>query len=89
MDVGFNVTLVRIIQPYLYQYYFPSIAIVVVSQISFMIPLSATPGRIALVVTQFLTLTNIFIHQMVKFNSIILKLSHHSVNKKVTNTMPC
>jgi len=66
MDIGLNITLERIIQPYLYQYYFPSIAIVVVSQISFMIPLSALPGRVALVVTQFLTLTNIFIHQIVR-----------------------
>ena len=62
---GFDVTLARMIQPYLFQYYFPSIAIVVVSQISFIIPLSAIPGRIGLIVTQFLTLTNIFIHQMV------------------------
>jgi hypothetical protein len=65
MDIGFNITLKREVQPYLYQYYFPSIAIVAVSFISFIIPLSAIPGRIALVVTQFLTLTNIFIHQMV------------------------
>ena len=64
-DTGFNITLKRIIQPYLYQYYFPSIAIVIVSFISFIIPLSAIPGRIVLVVTQFLTLTNLFIHQMV------------------------
>ena len=64
-NTGFNITLKRIIQPYLYQYYFPSIAIVIVSFISFIIPLSAIPGRIVLVVTQFLTLTNIFIHQMV------------------------
>ena len=71
MDIGFNITLKRIIRPYLYQYYFPCIAIVVVSQISFMIPITATPGRIALVVTQFLTLTNIFIHQMVRFTSLI------------------
>ena len=63
---GFNVTLDRIIRPYLLQYYFPSMAIVIVSQISFIIPLSAIPGRVALVVTQFLTLTNIFIHQMVR-----------------------
>ena len=63
---GFEVTLSRMIQPYLFQYYFPSIAIVVVSQISFIIPLSAIPGRIGLIVTQFLTLTNIFIHQMVR-----------------------
>ena len=66
MDVGFNITLKREVQPYLYQYYFPSIAIVAVSFISFIIPLSAIPGRIVLVVTQFLTLTNIFIHQMVR-----------------------
>ena len=63
---GFNITLERVVRPYLYQYYFPCIAIVVVSQISFIIPLSAIPGRVALVVTQFLTLTNIFIHQMVR-----------------------
>ena len=62
---GFNVTLERIIQPYLYQYYFPCIAIVVVSYISLVIPITAIPGRITLAVTQFLTLTNIFIHFMV------------------------
>ena len=66
MDIGFNLTLERIIQPYLYQYYFPTIAIVIVSQISFLIPLTALPGRVALVVTQFLTLSNIFIHEMVR-----------------------
>ena len=43
-------------------------AIVVVSFISFLVPLTAIPGRIALVVTQFLTLTNMFIHQMVSFS---------------------
>ena len=64
-DTGFNITLTRIFKPYLYQYYFPSVAIVIVSLISFIIPLSAIPGRIVLVVTQFLTLTNIFIHQTV------------------------
>ena len=67
MDTGFNITLKRKIRPYLYQYYFPSSAIVVVSQISFIIPLSSVPGRVGLVVTQFLTLTNIFIHQMVRY----------------------
>ena len=65
--IGFNLTLTRKIKPYLYQYYLPSTAIVVVSQVSFMIPLSAIPGRVALVVTQFLTLTNIFIYQMVRY----------------------
>ena len=64
-DFGLDITLKRLIQPYLYQYYLPAMAIVVVSQVSFVIPLTAIPGRVALVVTQFLTLTNIFIHQMV------------------------
>ena len=63
--IGFNITLDRVVRVYLFQYYFPSIAIVVVSMISFIIPVSATPGRVALMVTQFLTLINIFIHLMV------------------------
>jgi len=64
-NFGFDLTLKRLIQPYLFQYYLPAMAIVTVSQVSFVIPLSAIPGRVALVVTQFLTLNNIFIHQMV------------------------
>ena len=63
-SIGFDITLKRIVQPYLYQYYLPCCSIVVVSQVSFIIPLSAIPGRVALVATQFLTLTNIFIHQI-------------------------
>ena len=63
-QIGFNMTLRRVFTPYLYQCYFPSAAIVGVSQISFMIPHGSIPGRIALVVTQFLTLTNIFIYQL-------------------------
>ena len=63
-SIGFDITLNRIVQPYLYQYYLPCISIVVVAQVSFIIPLSAIPGRVALVATQFLTLTNIFIHQI-------------------------
>ena len=64
-SIGFNITLQRIYQPYIYQYYLPCISIVLVSQISFIIPISAVSGRVGLVVTQFLTLTNIFIHLMV------------------------
>ena len=65
MGIGFDVTLKRNVMPYVMQYYVPCCAIVLVSQISFIIPLSAIPGRVALLVTQFLTLTNIFIHQQV------------------------
>ena len=62
---GFHFKLTRQIQPFIYKFYIPCIAIVIASFLSFVIPLNATPGRIALIVTQFLTLTNIFIHQMV------------------------
>ena len=65
-EFGFNIELTRIFRPYLFQYYLPTAAIVIVSHISFMIPLSSIPGRVALMVTQFLTLTNIFILNMVR-----------------------
>ena len=65
-NFGFEIKLERIIQPYLLQYYIPCITIVLVSMISFLIPLTAIPGRVALVVTLFLTLTNIFTAEMVR-----------------------
>ena len=63
--VGINFFLDRVITKYLCQYYLPSAIIVFVSQISFVIPISALPGRISLVVTQFLTLTTIFMNEQV------------------------
>ena len=63
-EIGFNITLRRFFGPYVYQCYFPCAAIVGVSQISFMIPQESIPGRISLIATQFLTLTNIFIYQL-------------------------
>ena len=51
--------------PYLVKYYIPCNAIVIISMMSFTIPLTAIPGRIGLLVTQFLTLTNLFIYEMV------------------------
>ena len=62
---GFDLTIKRLILPYMLQYYLPCISIVLVSFVSFIIPLSALPGRVGLIVTQFLTLTNVFIHQIV------------------------
>ena len=62
---GFGVHAKRQISKYVYQYYLPSITIVIASSVSFIVPLSAIPGRVSLVVTLFLTLTNIFIHHMV------------------------
>ena len=64
-NVKLSITLERQVPKYIYQYYIPCVLIVLASSFSFLIPLSAIPGRVALVVTQFLTLTNIFINQMV------------------------
>ena len=65
-DVRVHIHLQRQWSKYVYQYYIPCITIVIATSFSFIIPLSAIPGRVALVVTQFLTLTNIFINQMVR-----------------------
>ena len=64
-DAGVDFFLERDITVDLFQHYLPSAIIVLVSQTSFVIPLSATPGRIGLVVTLFLALTNIFMNQQV------------------------
>lgn len=65
-DIGFKVSMKRQVGKYIYQYYLPCFAIVITSSFSFIIPLSAVPGRVSLIVTLFLTLTNIFIVQMVR-----------------------
>ena len=67
---GVDIKFERLIEKYVYEYYMPCILIVLASMLSFIIPLSAIPGRVALVVTQFLTLTNMFIHQRV-INTLI------------------
>ena len=64
--IGFNIAMTRLLWPYMMKYYIPCIAIVLVSEIGFVIPLTAIPGRVALLVTQFLTLINLFIYQMVR-----------------------
>ena len=60
-----DIILERQVSKYVFQYYIPCFTIVIATSFSFIVPLSAIPGRIALIVTQFLTLTNIFINQMV------------------------
>ena len=62
---GYKFHMKRLSKPYFFQYFIPSFAIVIISSLSFVIPISATPARVGLGVTQFLTLTNLFIHQRV------------------------
>ena len=73
--IGIQFTLTHSTTPYFFKYYIPTMAITTVSMMGFAIPLSAIPGRVALLVTQFLTLTNLFIYEM---ESIIL-IKNHSV----------
>ena len=65
IQFGVDNNFIRQIDAYFYQCYVPCIFIVTMSFSSFIIPVTAIPGRVAIIVTQFLTLTNIFIHQMV------------------------
>ena len=55
----------RCLLPYIMKYYLPCIAMVIVSFISFLLSLNSIPARVALLVTLFLTLTNILIAQQV------------------------
>ena len=63
--VGITVEMKRVTTSFILKYYIPCMAIVLVSVIGFVFPISAIPGRTALLVTQFLTLINLFISQMV------------------------
>ena len=55
----------RSILPYIIKCYLPCIAIITVSLISFLISIDSVPARVGLLVTQFLTVTNILIAQQV------------------------
>ena len=66
--VGISIKMSRMVNSFILKYYIPCIAIALVSEVSFVIPVTAIPGRVALLVTQFLTLINLFIYQMVSQN---------------------
>ena len=60
------IRLERCLLPYIIRYYLPCMAIAIVSLINFCIPLECIAARVTLLVTQFLTLTNILISQQVR-----------------------
>jgi hypothetical protein len=70
--IGIMIEMCRLQTSFLYMYYIPCMTIVLVSLIGFVIPVTAIPGRVGLLVTQFLTLTNLSIHQMVSINTFNL-----------------
>ena len=67
--IGIKIELDRKLSSFMLQYYIPCITIVMISDLSFVIPVTAIPGRTALLVTLFLTLINLFIHEMVSMTS--------------------
>ena len=69
--IGIEIRMDRQMQAYLMKYYIPCMAVVIVSEIGFVVPITAIPGRVGLLVTQFLTLVNLFIYQMVRNIRII------------------
>ena len=75
-----TIKLERCILPFIIKYYLPCIAIITVSLINFLISVSSIPARVALLVTQFLTLTNILIAQQViirtVFSQIVVFIDH-------------
>jgi hypothetical protein len=73
--VGLDIKMNRVLKPFTLKYYLPCITVVIVSQCSFVIPLTALPGRVALIVTQFLTLTTIFLRQMVIFKDSFFNIT--------------
>ena len=58
--VGVEMKLKRNMMKYLYIYYLPSGLFVVVSWVGFLIPPEVVPGRMAMLITLFLVLINIF-----------------------------
>ena len=79
--IGLNIEVKRTLRPYILKYYTPCATIVFMSQLSFLIPLESLPGRVALVVTQFLTLTSLFIQQMVCQIIFLINCNLHLINE--------
>ena len=65
-QIDVEIHMQRLFQPFFFKFYMPSILIVCISGTGFLFPLNVLPGRISLEVTQFLTLANLFIYQMVR-----------------------
>ena len=57
--IGFTLILDRHFSPFILSYYFPSVILVIVSWISFMVPSENIPGRMALLITLLLVKVNL------------------------------
>jgi hypothetical protein len=82
------IILQRSIFPYIIKYYLPCIAIIAMSSLSFVMSKEseAIVGRVALLVTKFLTLTNILIAQQV-INKTLLYILARSIFRQFYNIL--
>ena len=62
-EFGVTISLTRKFASFFYLYYIPCIVVVTISFISFTVPLEAAAGRVGLLVTPFLSLITIYIHE--------------------------
>ncbi len=58
-EFEFEITLTRAKQPYLRAYFYPALALTVMAGLSFLIPATAIPARVAYLVTLLLTLQSV------------------------------
>ena len=80
--IGIRIRMERLTDSHFMKYYVPCMGIVLISEIGFVIPVTAIPGRIGLLVTQFLSLINLFIHQMVIFSNLSFCLPYILLKKR-------
>lgn len=65
------INLERCIFPFIIKYYLPCIAIITTSSVSFLLSLEHIPVRVTILVTNFLTLTNILMAQQVNIQNLV------------------
>ncbi len=83
-DMVLRVHFIRYWLPFVMKYHLPCASIVILVQVSYFIPPTAVPGRIALIVTNFLVLNNIFSGHQV--SDLIYK--HYSLDHLVVPEIP-
>ena len=82
--MGYKIHLRRWLGPHLWNVYLPTGTLVLISFISFSIPVEQVPGRMALIVTIFLMLVNIRSAVGNKGPKVLFSVTRRSTSKKVT-----
>ena len=84
-EFGFTIRMKRRLLPYIMEYYIPSITIVLIAQVSFILSMESVPGRVVLLITLFLTLTNICIYRQVGNLHVLLISEAYFLISRIEN----